>query len=703
MTRAVPWVAAFMEQRFTSSVVTAIFHERLLVPVRETLRALYPLRALMPVALLLLVGGCAPSSGPEAASQSKPARITMHRLNRVEYNNTVHDLLGTSLAPADLFPSDDMSHGFDNIGDVLSMSPVQVEMYHHAAEALINDAMSADRGATRRIEAEDLDSTVGAATGDAWKLVTNGELATTLDSVAGTYRVEVVAWGERIGPVPIRMAIRVAGADVALFDVLADATKPGAYEATIKLHNAPLKLEVAYLNDRDTNSKYRNLLIDSITLEGPIGIAASNPMRERIMICDPAIDGDKACAGQIIGAFGQRAWRRPLTQPEIAELVELALPDDPAEFESGIALALRAILASPSFVFRIEADPISDASTSLDGYALASRLSYFLWSSMPDDELFAAAAAGSLAAQDTLQEQIERMLNSSKAAALVDNFVGQWLSLRGLDAHEPDSEVFPSYDLALKNDMVVETKTLFRSLLADNRPVHELLTANFTFANSRLAAHYDLAADLPRGDRPDSFTRVPLSAERAGLLGQASILTVTSQPTRTSPVKRGKWVLEQLLCTTPPPPPPGVAGLTREKTPSASLRERMEVHRSEPMCSACHNIMDPIGFGLENFDGTGKFRTLEGDFAIDASGTLPGGEAFQGSVELSALLAKDPRFPRCVVTQMYTYALGRAPVWDVGPFTSDWVGRGAGLSDLVTAIAASQPFRQHRAMKREAR
>jgi hypothetical protein len=648
--------------------------------------------------LFVASAGC----GPDAAVDSKPValepeRLSLHRLNRVEYNNTVRDLLGTELTPADLFPADDVSHGFDNIADVLSLSPAQVEMYHQAAADLVADAMAPGKVPTLRLEAETLGSTVGAMSGEAWKLVTEGEIVAELDTAPGTYEITVLAWTERVGPTPIRMALRVDGKEVQTFDVLADATRPGAYRAQVDLAGGDERVEVAYLNDRDTGSRYRNLLVDSVTIEGPRGVVTSNPLRERIMIClptqrsGPDLEEERACAQEIIAGFGQRAWRRPLESSEVEELVAFAFEQGRGDdFAARIGLALRAILASPQFIFRIET--FRDPAEGLDDYELASRLSYFLWSTMPDDALFATAQQGKLNSDEVLSAEVARMLADPKADAFVENFVGQWLSLRGLDEHEPDRKIFPAYDLALKNDMVTETESLFRTLLDGNRPVRELLTASFTFTNSRLGAHYGLEDG---GEDRDAFARTALPPERAGILGHASILTVTSHPTRTSAVKRGKWVLEQLLCSGPPPPPPGVEGLASEPVPSATLRERMEQHRSQPICAACHTMMDPIGFGLENYDGTGKWRERDGEFLIDASGTLPDGEHFEGGVQLAVLLADDPRFPRCMATKMYTYALGRAPDWDVAPFVANWTAAEARLGDLVRAVAMSQAFRQH--------
>lgn len=654
------------------------------------------------VVAALLLSGCGAVPG-EIADEVREEPLgdvrSVHRLNRVEYDNTIRDLTGTAMKPGALFPPDDISHGFDNIADVLSLSPVHLEMAYNAADAVIDDVMAREKIRHQRFEAEDIGATNGVIAGDAWKLVTEGEIVVRPDppvghSGAGTYTIAALAHAERTGPTPVRLVIRVDGDDVEAFDVLDSGTKT-AYRTTVMLDEAPASVALAYTNDLGTGSIYRNVHVDAITVDGPTEHTVANALRERIVGCD--LLGDADCLHSAITRFGDRAWRRPLTHAEINSLVSLAAKveaveldyvDQPAARDEGLAAAFRAILASPNFLFRIERG--SAESTRLDAFALASRLSYFLWGTQPDEQLYRLAAAGELTTDAVLAGEIERMLSDPRAAALVDNFVGQWLSLRGLDEHEPDARVFPDYDVALKNDMVTETKLVFGELLAENRPIQELLTADFTYTNERLANHYDLEID------GGAFTRQPLPPERAGILGHASILTATSHPGRTSPVKRGKWVLEQLLCTIPPPPPPGVDGLAQEATPSGSLRERMEAHRAEPVCAGCHTFMDPIGFGLENFDGTGRFRQDDGGFAIDASGTLPSGDAFEGGVELARLIAGDERFPRCVVTKLATFALGHAPKWNARPFTDRWLAGGAGLRDLVKSLIMSEPFRTHR-------
>lgn len=672
--------------------------------------------------LITLLAGCAE---PPVADDSGSA-YSLHRLNRAEYNNTVRDLLGTSLRPADHFPQDDVSHGFDNIASVLSLSPVQVEMYHRAAEQLITDALTPLRTPSQVIEGEHLvgaapgsapppaapgtpldpyakdntpepaqrDYKTGARTPDAWKFVSESTLPLPVPG-PGTYRVSVRAWVERAGPTPVRMNVELDDAVVGAFDVLAEVDKPGDYSVDVTFGAGDHAFALRYTNDFDTGSRWRNLLIDSVTLEGPVGTTETNPLRPRIMTCLPDATDPGPCGRSIVADFARRAWRRPVTAEETAELEKLAgfaEARDPAAFDEAVQLALTAVLTSPHFVFRVERQPLEGASRPLSSYETASRLAYFLWSSMPDDALFEAAANGALGSVSQLEAEIERMLQDPRAEAFIDNFTGQWLTLRGLEAHEPNRKTYPDYDLSLKADMIGETKRLFATLLENNQPVAELLTANYTFTTPRLAEHYNLPAPAGEG----RFVRAALPAGRLGLLGHASVLTATSHPNRTSPVKRGKWVLEQLLCSAPPPPPPAVEGLPNENQEQASLRERMEQHRADPVCAGCHKIMDPIGFGLEHYDGTGRWRDLDGAHEIDATGTLPDGRTFDGGVELAHLISTDPRFPQCVTRQMLTYALGREPnLLLANQLAANWSERGAGLRDLVLMIATSDAFRNH--------
>jgi hypothetical protein len=368
--------------------------------------------------------------------------------------------------------------------------------------------------------------------------------------------------------------------------------------------------------------------------------------------------------------------------------------------EQGYGLALQAALLSPNFVFRVEIDssPTSMTPHALGDYELASRLSYFLWSTMPDDDLFEAAQAKTLATPATLAAQVARMLKSAKAQALVDNFAGQWLYVRKIDEAQPDTMAFPSFDEDLRGAMKTETQKLFSEILFNGLGADKLLTSDFTFVNDRLAKHYGLP--LPGSS---SFQRVSLlgNTQRGGFLANAGILMVTSHPTRTSPVLRGKWVMTELLCQDVPPPPPGVnVKIDMETMANETLRQRLERHRADAVCASCHKLMDPIGFGLENYDGIGAYRTTDGNVPIDSRGQLPDGQTFSGPQQLAALVAADPDFARCATQKLYTYALGRAPddaATHLDGVTLDklvdgFVKNGFRLDQLITSLVTSPTF-----------
>ncbi|HXK17168.1 MAG TPA: DUF1592 domain-containing protein [Polyangiaceae bacterium] len=482
-------------------------------------------------------GGSNPNAGAgggatTAAPATDPGRVTLHRLNRAEYNNTVHDLLGTSLTPADDFPIDDRGSGFDNMADVLTLSPLHLSVYHDAASALVTEALN--------------------------------------------------------------------------------------------------------------NAAERALIVS----------------------CDITAGGD-ACLRQILKNFAYRAWRRPVTDAELDRLlavVDVARTSGDSA-ETGLGLALRAVLLSPHFTFRIELDPDPKSLVPhpLTGYELASRLSYFLWSSAPDAALLASAESGALVSLDTLRQQAARLLQDARAHALIDNFAGQWLHLRAVDTLQPDPTLFPNVDSALLGAMRAETELLFRDVAFQSAPLVQLLTANYGYVNDRLAAHYGLPAV-----GGTSLTRVDLSGNpvRGGLLTQASFLTLSSHVNRTSPVVRGKWILDELLCQSPPPPPPNVnlQGVAMAKEQGLTQRQALTMHRANPTCNACHSLMDPLGLGLENFDAIGQYRDMDAGKPIDATGQLPTGETFSGAKQLAALIAKKPEFLRCAAQKLYTYALGRPPV-----------------------------------------
>ena len=661
----------------------------------------------LPISVLALAGILVPfavgCSGDETAPATDPGRVTMHRLNRVEYNNTVRDLLGTTQTPADDFPADDRGYGFDNIADVLSISPLQTELYSRAAEDLAREAMLVPTASSlTHVEAETLMGQVGGASADDWNLWSGGELPLTHEFPAsGKYRVAARVWGDQAGPENVKMNLLVGGAIAGTFDITATNANPIVVEAIADANAGTQVVSVEFINDfvDQVSGADRNLHVDWIDIEGPVGAVGKNPIRDRIVICDLGVG--ETCIRQILEKFAERAFRRPATAPEIDKLVTLVnlAKTQGQTVEVGVEIALRAILSSPHFLFRPELDPNPNAeapSHPLNDFELASRLSYFLWSTMPDAALFEAARAGKLQDPAEIEKQVDRMLADPKADAIVNNFAGQWLYIRALDDHQPDYYAFPTWDPELRESMRQETTLFFREFLNNGLPMHDMLTANFTFLNDRLASHYGLPS--PGGS---DFVKVTVNdPDRVGLLGQGSLLTVTSYPTRTSPTKRGKWLMTQLLCSEPPAPPPGVEGLVTEMTPTGSIRQRLEKHREIPFCATCHQEMDPLGFGLEHYDGVGAYRKDDSGFPVDATGELPGGRKFDGMRELSAIIADDPRFSPCVAEKMLTYGLGRGTEADdeddLAHLAKEFDSRGQKLSDLIKLVATSEPFRMRR-------
>jgi Protein of unknown function (DUF1592)/Protein of unknown function (DUF1588)/Protein of unknown function (DUF1587)/Protein of unknown function (DUF1595)/Protein of unknown function (DUF1585)/Ca-dependent carbohydrate-binding module xylan-binding len=649
-----------------------------------------------------LLLGCSgePTPHPDV---SDPGRVTMHRLNRSEYNNTVQDLLGTAQRPADDFPTDDYGYGFDNVADVLSISPTQMELYERAAEALAHEAMVVPTTAVQqRFEGETLMSDVGGPSDEAWNVWSNGELPAYADfSVKGKYAIRTRVWGQQAGPDPVKISIAVSGQSLGTFDVPNTAQDPAVFEVIADVDAGKHVVSVSFLNDYydQPAGADRNLLVDWIEVEGPLDAPGKNAIRDKLLVCDPVVDGD-TCVRDILGQFATRAFRRPVSADEVDRLMGLVdvARSEGDSVERGIELAIHGILTSPHFIFRPEIDkePASAEPHPVGDHEMASRLSYFLWSSMPDDALFEAAKGGDLRNEAGIEAQVQRMIDDEKSDRFVENFAGQWLYTRALKNHQPDYNYFPTYDEALGNAMRRETELFLREFLREELPVQEMLTAKFTFANDRLAAHYGfdvMGSEMVKVTVPDD--------KRGGLLKQAGILTVTSYPTRTTPVKRGKWVLTQLLCDPPDPPPPGVEGLKIEEVPTGTIRERLAAHAKYEPCKGCHAKIDPPGFALEHYDGIGAWRTEENGFPVDATGSLSSGETFDGAEEMAQLISKDPRFTRCLTKQLMTYALGRGLYDEIdAPFLekieADLPGRGYTLRGLITLIATSEPFRMRR-------
>jgi hypothetical protein len=504
--------------------------------------------------------------------EADPGRVTAHRLNAREYDNTIRDLVGLDLRLSTQFefPADEWGDGFDNDADVLTVSPLSVEKYLAAAQFAITQALD------------------------------------------------------------------------------------------------------------------------------PVNAAA----RQTILICDPADAANPNCVSDILGEFARRAFRRPNEADELAPyltLVDLALTHGDS-VEQGLHNALSAMLVAPDFLYRVEPDATAGAIRTLNGFELASRLSYFIWASMPDEVLFTAATQGSLSSREQISAQIQRMLADGRSSALLDVLVEQWLHTVELDFAEPDLTVFPQWQDSLEISMEQETRAFLAPILAGTAPATDLLTADYSYVNQALAQYYRLpdAAQIPA----DQFVRVTLpDARRGGVLRQGSFLVLTSHPDTHSPTRRGKWILDRLLCRKPPPPPPDVPAFDPNVSSDGTLREKLEaLHQgAASSCASCHSLIDPMGFALENYDGVGLWRDTDNGQPVDATGTMPEtGVAFSGAAELSAAIAADPRFASCVSQQLLTYALGRHSTAADRPVI-DGLGQafssgGYDLAALVTAVATSNPM-----------
>lgn len=607
-----------------------------------------------------------------------PGKVTVRRLNRFEYFNTVRDLTGVDYPKALEFPGDDVGYGFDNIGDVLTLPPILLEKYIEAAEEISKAAIKIPTP-SKRHKSEWTGSQLkidkgGQASGNFASLSSAGE-AYTHEQIPwpGTYKLIVTASGDQAGDEPVKAAVVVDGKQIKTITIPNKRGEPKEYSVTLRLKSGRRKIGVEFLNDfyRDNGNGQkldRNLLVEHLTLEGEkAGAKAPDSelpeSHKRLITQTPTGDEDvEAATRSVIQRLANRAFRRPATQAELERWVKIAqqVQADGESFEASIQVVLQGLLLSPQFLFRIEKqrEPIGATKyAQLDDFELATRVSYFLWSTMPDDELFRLAAKKQLNDPKILRTQIERMLKDRRANQFVENFVGQWLQLRKLDEFQPSKKQFPQFNDALRNAMKRETFTFFASVMRNDESVLNLLDSDYTYLNESLANFYGIT-----GVEGEQFRRVSLAGTvRGGLLTHASILAVTSNPTRTSPVKRGKFVLDNLLGTPPPAAPPGVPELKEKGELTGTLRQRMEQHRADPACAACHQLMDPLGFALENFDAVGQWRVKDGKDDIDASGELPGGVKVDGAVALRKLL-KDKyqdRFVRCLIEKTLTYSIGR--------------------------------------------
>lgn len=684
-----------------------------------------------------------------------PGRVTARRLNRGEYSNTIRDLLGVDFHAEKDFPTDDSGHGFDNIGDVLTLSPLLMERYLDAAETIAQRVLvekpskpsvrhlsgrylQPNNAQTPQDRFRPMDPTATeavksgpfAAGGDYLKLTGNADFllrATLYAEPRGTAPVKVALFihGPKLAETSSDAEVaQLAGAGLAamkpmkilkIFEITArTGAKPQTIEMPLHRIDGIARAGVAVVKPEGGETPAK-LFIEHIWSEGPL---ETRPDSQMMLTAGLAGKPQAQQTRELLTKLLTRAYRRPVTPKELdsmTRLVEQTIASG-RTWEAGIQRAIVATLCSPKFLFRVERDdrPETRQPHPIDDFQLASRLSYFLWSTMPDAELFALAEKRQLSAQ--LEAQVKRMLKDPKAAALVDNFALQWLQLKRLQTFAPDPKLFPAFNDGLRRAMLQETALFFGEIVREDRSVLDLIDADYTYLNETLARHYGITdtvgnrvgtpakSKLPGGKAfpRDTFTRVTLPLkERGGLLSHASVLTVTSNPTRTSPVKRGRWVLEQLLGTPPPPPPPNVPELEAQNKLTGTLRQRMEQHRANPACASCHAQMDALGFGLENFDAIGTWRTKDGEEAIDASGTLPDGKSFNGPADLKAVLKEKKELViRNITEQLLTYALGRGlEYYDsraIRQISGEAAKQDHKFSALVTAIVKSDPFRLRR-------
>jgi hypothetical protein len=648
-----------------------------------------------------------------AAPAAAAGRVTVRRLSRAEWQNAVFDLFEATTPLARAFPADDLGYGFDNIGDALSFSTLHLEKFAAAAADVARQAVVTEdpaRPPVQRCEGEAMTSSIGERTsGEFAVLITRGELAWSFDAPRdGDYVLRARLAGDQAGSEPVRTAVAIDGEVVLERDVPQTRHALLVFEHPLRLRAGSRRVSIAFLNDyydpsnADPQRRDRNLLVDWLELVGPVDPPALPRAHRWLFAADPRTGTPEDRARPIVRELLRRVWRRPAEGAEIgrlARLVDRAVAGG-ATFEAGIRRAVQAALLSPHFLFRIEPGAIGGSRAQLlDGHALATRLSFFLWSSVPDERLLELAGTGLLGARDVLAGEARRMLADPRASALAHDFAAQWLGLRALEEHTVDPARFGEFAPALRADLRHETELLVESILREKRSVRELLDADYTFLNARLAAHYGVP-----GIEGEHFRRVRVrDARRVGLLGHASVLAVTSEPTRTSPVRRGRWILDTLLGDPPPPPPPGDDSFREEDVGHlATQREKLAAHRAAPQCAVCHVRMDAFGLALENFDPVGRWRTEEAGEPIDARTALPGGPAFDGPGDLRAWLRAGNAFVRCLAGKLFVYGVGREPS-GADDLALDALVAGLPpeptFEELLTGIVQLDAFRKRDAMR----
>lgn len=647
-----------------------------------------------------------------------PGRVTLRRLNRQEYRNTVRDLLGVDYSSAADFPGDDVGYGFDNIGDVLTLPPILMEKYLAAAEEISATAIKAPEPG-KQFEAvrsgQQLPTGDGINQGDGrLDFYANG--ATSFSEQvpwAGTFAMELSLGATQAGNEPPLAAVFIDDKKIREIPVLAKMNDPEVYTLSVRLRAGKRTVKIAFVNDfyvearGNEPAQDRNLYLYNIRLSGrqapkPLSPTELPLSHKKLVIAEPTseVTAEEAIR-KVISPIASRAFRRPATQSELDRLVELCtqVHEGGESYEASLQVGIQALLVSPHFLFKMESPPektFTQEYPMLNSFELATRLSYFLWSTMPDQRLFQLARSNQLQKPEVMKVEVKRMIDDSRSMEFVENFAAQWLTLRKLDLFQPNPQMFPSWNDQVRGLARRETLTFFHGVMKDDLSILTLLDADFTYLNEPLANFYGIS-----GVNGPDFRKVSLQGQpRLGLLTQASILAVTSNPTRTSPVKRGKWILDNLLGAPPPNAPPGVPELEKVQV-SGTLREQMEQHRADPACAGCHKLMDPLGLALENFDAIGQWRTHEEGRKIDASGTLPNGSAVQHAGDLIRTLRSkhSDDFVRCLTEKMLCFALGRGLEYYDRCAVDQIVARLRAdefrFSALATEIVLSDPFQKH--------
>jgi Protein of unknown function (DUF1592)/Protein of unknown function (DUF1588)/Protein of unknown function (DUF1587)/Protein of unknown function (DUF1585)/Protein of unknown function (DUF1595)/Planctomycete cytochrome C len=691
-----------------------------------------------PDALKIFIAGLERRIDAAAAVHPNPGTPALHRLNRTEYANSVRDLLHLDIDAKALLPADDLSHGFDNMSDALTISPTLMEAYIRAAGRISREAMG-DPSVAPSIATYTAPRVISQTRQiDGAPFGTRGGISIVHDfPVDANYVFHVSFYFHQMGTSLFgqmqakgeKIEVSIDGERAALLDVDPLIKQTQELRTTpIAVRAGPRHISAAFLRTfdgpvDDLVSPVEQSLVDvnvsnipglttlphlhDLRIDGPYQIAGESdtPSRARIFICRPETSEDAIpCARKILGKLVRQAYRRPETENDLEKLLSYyQTRANRGGFESGIGGALQAILANPEFIFRFEREPANakpGGDYRISGPELASRLSYFLWSSAPEDELLTVASQGRLKDPAVLEREVRRMLKDSRCFSLSSNFASQWLHLQNLKDVLPDPLLFPNFDRNLAESMLRETELLFDSIIREDHSILDLLNADYTFVDERLAKHYGIPNVM--GSR---FRRIAVTDEnRRGLLGQASILTLTSTANRTSPVQRGRWVMEVLLGTPPPAPPPNVPAL-KEASESAtvqSVRQRLEEHRANPACAGCHKLMDPIGFSLENFDAVGAWRSRDGGLVIDSAGQLFDGAKLDGPASLrNAILNRSDVFRETFTQNLLAFGLGRllssSDMPAVREIDREADRDGNRFSAFVLAIVKSPAFQMRRA------